>query len=259
MRFIDQGRFTSSYSIANQLAFCGMTRVSNDTKKLVAVVRRLPGVEAFTIHGAIYGVVDELGQECGCVVNTVMDPMDVGKPSDIVVVVEVYAHDSAALEHAAKALCKCVDGMGVAEIHRVREHLPVTYDQHWPTGTSTPGVRMISLCHRLEGTSRRQFEDYWTGKHAKVAMSFTVPIWQYSINVVLDDDDGDGNPPLDGILGMQFRTMDEWRDRYLGHPDEAAIGAEDAKNFMDVARTEMVFATERIVSTLRPNEERITR
>lgn len=244
-----------SILIANQLAFRPMLEATNQKHKLIVVVRRLPDVETPAVATALEASLVGIEPACGCVLNSKIAEANSGKPSNLVAVVEVYAHDRSILVDAAEIIGTGVEGLGTCDAYLVREHLPTSYDRDWHDGTPTPGIRMMSLCHRIEGATLDQFEDYWTRRHAPLAMSFTVPTWKYSINIV-DESLGEQVPELDGMLGMQFHSMEEWRDRYIGHPDDAMRGAQDAKNFMNMERTEMFFATEKILRTLEPRKER---
>ena len=129
---------------------------------------------------------------------------------------------------------------------RVQEHVPVAYAPTWPSGEPSPGVRMISTVHRRSGMSPADFEAYWLGPHTEVARSYTVPVWHYSQNVVveaLSPDDGSGP---DGFVGMHFRSGEAMRARWQDHPEEAARGARDAAAFMEVDRSVSLTAIETV-------------
>ena len=126
----------------------------------------------------------------------------------------------------------------------VAEHTPVDYQRSWPSGMPSPGVRLVSTLFRRPGTSRREFEAHWLGPHARIAWSYTVPVWRYSQNVVvraLTEHDGE-----DGFVGMHFRTPEELESRWRDHPDEAERGAADAALFLDVPRSVSIRARETV-------------
>jgi len=126
----------------------------------------------------------------------------------------------------------------------VAEHTPVDYQRSWPSGMPSPGVRLVSNLFRRPGASRREFEAHWLGPHARIAWSYTVPVWRYSQNVVvraLTEHDGE-----DGFVGMHFRTLEELESRWRDHPDEAERGAADAALFLDVPRSVSIRARETV-------------
>jgi hypothetical protein len=129
-----------------------------------------------------------------------------------------------------------------ARAYLVAEFLPCDYERTWPSGTPSPGVRMVSSLYRRPGTSRRDFEAHWLGPHTVVARSYTVPVWRYSQNVVLEALTGHGGE--DGFVGMNFRTRDQLASRWADYPEEAARGAADAALFMDVTRSVGIYASE---------------
>ncbi len=104
----------------------------------------------------------------------------------------------------------------------------------WPSGTPSPGVRMVSSVFRRPELSRAAFAERWRTQHAAIAMSFTVPIWRYEQNVVVEQLRGDGGE--DGFAVLHFRTARDLAARWADHPDEARRGREDAAQFMDLER-----------------------
>lgn len=126
----------------------------------------------------------------------------------------------------------------------VEEHCPLRYERTWPSGTPSPGVRMVSSLHRRADISREAFATHWLGPHTRVATSYTIPVWHYSQNVVIEALTSDAGE--DGFVGMHFETQEQLRARWADHPVEAARGAEDAERFMNVARTVTMLAVETI-------------
>jgi hypothetical protein len=126
----------------------------------------------------------------------------------------------------------------------VAEHVPIAYERSWASGTPSPGVRMVSSLYRRPGWSRGAFEAYWLGPHTEVAASYTVPVWHYNQNVVVEaltEHSGE-----DGFVGMHFQSVEQLEARWADHPAEAARGAEDAAQFMDVPRSDSIHARETV-------------
>ena len=126
----------------------------------------------------------------------------------------------------------------------VEEHAPLVYERTWPSGTPSPGVRMVGILHRRAGMSREAFAGHWLGAHTQVACSYTVPVWHYNQNLVreaLTEHSGE-----DGFVGMHFRTPEQMRARWADHPEEAAAGAQDAQRFMDLDRAPTMVAIETV-------------
>ena len=122
---------------------------------------------------------------------------------------------------------------GILSAVSVEEFEPVVLPPA-PIGKPTPGLRMLSLCQRRTGLTPQAFREYWLGPHAAVAQSFSVALMAYQQNVVLECLHGQ---PVDGIASMHFRSFEHFRERYQGHPEDAARGAADAARFLDDSRT----------------------
>ncbi len=126
----------------------------------------------------------------------------------------------------------------------VTEHSPLRYERTWPSGTPSPGVRLVSSVFRRPGLTRAAFADHWLGPHAHVARSYTVPVWHYNQNVVIEALTPDSGE--DGFVGMHFETRDQMQARWRDYPAEAARGAKDAALFMDATRTVSLVTVETV-------------
>ena len=126
----------------------------------------------------------------------------------------------------------------------VEEHVPLSYRRDWPSGSESPGLRMVGSLHRRWGMSQKAFADYWLGPHTEVARSYTIPCWHYNQNVVTESLCGDSGE--DGFVGMHFETRAYFEARWAKYPEEAARGAEDASRFMDRERSITMVAVETV-------------
>jgi hypothetical protein len=147
----------------------------------------------------------------------------------------------------------------------VEENLPLAYERTWASGTPSPGVRMVSTIYRRDGMSRADFEKHWLGVHTKIAKSYTIPVWNYSQNIVRESlvggadaadmpsqSDSAGSAErfdsaeIDGFVGMHFKSADEMRARWQDYPAEAEVGALDAAKFMNIDRSASMTAAETV-------------
>jgi len=126
----------------------------------------------------------------------------------------------------------------------VDEFRPADAPRSWPRGEVSPGVRLVSSVYRKRELDRTAFARYWRTVHAEIAMSYTIPVWRYSQNIVVEalaPDDGE-----DGFAVLHFRSREDLAARWLQYPKEAQRGAQDAARFMDTARGWSVEMTERL-------------
>ena len=116
----------------------------------------------------------------------------------------------------------------------VDESIPADAPRTWPVGEASPGVRLVSSVYRKQGLDRREFSHHWRTRHVEIAMSYTIPVWRYSQNVVVEVlRPGDGE---DGFAVLHFRTAEDLAARWSRYPVEARRGADDASRFMDPGR-----------------------
>lgn len=126
----------------------------------------------------------------------------------------------------------------------VAEFVPIAYQRSWPSGERSPGLRMVSAIHRRAGITRADFEAHWRGPHTQIARSYTIPVWHYNQNVVVEALDPESD--VDGFVGMHFHNAEDLRARWQDHPAEAARGSADAALFMAVERTLSMTAIETV-------------
>ena len=105
---------------------------------------------------------------------------------------------------------------------------------------------MVSTIHRRDGMSPRDFAEHWLGPHTSVAKSYTVPVWHYNQNVVVEALTPGADESPDGFVGMHFESAEAMRARWQDHPAEAARGAEDAARFMNIERSVSMTAIETV-------------
>jgi len=72
---------------------------------------------------------------------------------------------------------------GYAGSFRVKEVLPVAYEQSWPDGDITPGVCLLTLFQRKPSIDQAAFLDRWHNSHTPLSLRIH-PLWHYSRNVV---------------------------------------------------------------------------
>lgn len=101
---------------------------------------------------------------------------------------------------------------------------------HGETG-AVPGLRLVSLCKRIDGIDRASFARHWHGEHRAIALSFAVLPAGYRQDVVSAVLHG---PAIDGVAGLHFLSREHVAQRYTAHPEDAARGARDAARFLDV-------------------------
>lgn len=217
--------------------------------KAITVVRQRPGASRAIPAHQLREILQPLTDDVGCVLNVALPEPSLGNGAgrtDPVGAVIEWEGTEKVVREAATAVARAEE-YSISMSYVVDVSVPQRYERTWPVGEPSPGIRMMSLCHRAPQLSRDEFARYWRDEHTAVAMGFTVPIWNYTQTVVKEPISS-GAPTLDGVAGLHFHSLAAWQARYLDYPDEARAGAEDAARFMDVPQTEAFFAQETILS-----------
>jgi uncharacterized protein (TIGR02118 family) len=119
--------------------------------------------------------------------------------------------------------------------YRVSEATPLGYDHRGPHGSRSPGVVQVTCLRRRPGMERDAFLRHWHERHTPLALRVH-PLWRYSRNVVETAVTSDA-PPHEGLVELHFRYAEDLKDpvrMYGGDPDNAAVIADDVKQFIDM-------------------------
>lgn len=132
--------------------------------------------------------------------------------------------------------------------YRVDEAVQRDYERTWPAGAPSPGAKLIGLLRRTEAMTHEQFAEHWLHTHAPLALKHVLGMTRYVINVVREPLTP-GAPEVDGIVEVQFATLEDLRNRRYDSPEgEAVIAADNAKFLANPTRyrtTEYVLKSER--------------
>jgi EthD domain len=115
------------------------------------------------------------------------------------------------------------------------------YEQTWPTGTASPGVKLVCLVHRKPDIGRQQYLDHWRDNHGPLAVRIQPGFWHYVQNHVSDllTDD---TPDFDGIGELHFETVDDVFSGMFADDEAQRLIYEDTERFM-VHETSTVLVT----------------
>jgi uncharacterized protein (TIGR02118 family) len=102
-------------------------------------------------------------------------------------------------------------------------------------------VKMIAFVKRKEGLSREEFIQRWVVDHTK--LSKILGMKGYRINIALEPQPLDNNPPFDGTAEIWWESLEHMQTA-LASP-ENVIAAKDTENFCEVLQ--FVFTEEFVV------------
>jgi hypothetical protein len=124
------------------------------------------------------------------------------------------------------------------------------YDRDWPDGTTTPGVKVISLVVRRPDISPAEFERRYR-QHAEVATVHHRPgVWRYTQNITRHHDPA--SRTVDAVSQLWFRTQYDLAHNLYATKDSPLAVREDTSSFIDFNATRSILTWERWLRTPDP-------
>ena len=116
------------------------------------------------------------------------------------------------------------------DTYEVEEREKKAYVRDWALGERSPGLKSFYLALRNPAMTHAQYSEYWSEKHAPLALRIHIGMWRYMQNHVTRALPG-ASTPWDGFALLHFRTADDFRERfYINEAGRQAI-AEDVAKF----------------------------
>jgi hypothetical protein len=117
----------------------------------------------------------------------------------------------------ARALAEVIEpSTAHRALYRVSTAIPVDRERTWPLGTPSPGAKQVTFLRRKPGMTDPEFFHAWFEVHTPLAMEVH-PLWRY-VRSVCEEAVTEGAPPVEGIVELQFRSVDDVLDpaRFYG-------------------------------------------
>ncbi len=133
------------------------------------------------------------------------------------------------------------EGARLVGAYRSDEVVQKDYERTWPTGTASPGVKLVCLVRRKPEISHQQYLDHWRDNHGPLAVRIQPGFWHYVQNHVsgwITDD----TPDFDGIGELHFETVDDVFTGMFADEEAQRLIYEDIERFL-VNETSTVLVT----------------
>jgi uncharacterized protein (TIGR02118 family) len=121
-------------------------------------------------------------------------------------------------------------GASVVAGYVMRETVVKDYQQTWPDGEPSSGVKMVSIGRRRPELTVEQFETHWREVHGPLALTHHVGMWRYVQNLVVERL-GQARDDVDSMAELHFRTVDDLVHRLYDSPEGRKIIAADVMRF----------------------------
>ena len=133
------------------------------------------------------------------------------------------------------------DGARLVGAYESDEVVQKEYEQTWPSGTPSPGVKLVCLVRRTPEISHQQYLDHWRNNHGPLAVRVQPGFWHYVQNHV-SDWVTDDTPDFDGLGELHFQTVDDVFNGMYADEESERLIFEEIPRFM-VKELSTVIAT----------------
>jgi hypothetical protein len=99
-------------------------------------------------------------------------------------------------------------GSRLVGAYHVEEIVQKDYDRTWPSGTQSPGFKMIAFLHRRAELTLEAFSRHWRENHGPLAVARQPGFWHYVQNHLVERL-SDALPDWDGFGEIHYRTLED--------------------------------------------------
>jgi len=148
---------------------------------------------------------------------------------DVRAVVSLWDPESpaAALDVPLPVGSRLIGGYLVNEVVQKDED----YDRTWPSGTQSPGVKLIPFVKRRPDLTAEAYSRHWRERHGPLAVARQPGFWHYVQNHMVDYLT-DTTSRWDGIGELHYRTLDDIFTRTFDSEEGQRLIMEDVERFM---------------------------
>jgi uncharacterized protein (TIGR02118 family) len=166
---------------------------------------------------------------------------DLMRPLEMNAVVALWdAEPDSAVKLELPAIARLVGAYHVDEV------VQKDYERSWPSGTESPGIKMIAFLHRRGDLTHDQFSQHWRNNHGPLAVARQPGFWHYVQNHVVERLT-DGTPDWDGVGEIHCRSVDDALHRSYDSEEAQQLIWEDVARFLDYETSPTLVTKEWVV------------
>jgi uncharacterized protein (TIGR02118 family) len=132
--------------------------------------------------------------------------------------------------------------------YQVEEIVQKDYDRTWPSGTQSPGFKMIAFLRRLPDLTQEAFGQHWRERHGPLAVARQPGFWHYVQNHLVERL-SEGSPEWDGFGEIHYRSADDALTRSYDSEEGRQLIREDVARFMDYDRSRTLTTNEWVITS----------
>jgi uncharacterized protein (TIGR02118 family) len=131
--------------------------------------------------------------------------------------------------------------------YHVEEVVQRDYDRTWPSGTQSPGFKMIPFLHRRADLTQEAFSQHWRDRHGPLAVARQPGFWHYVQNHLVERL-SDASPDWDGFGEIHYRTVEDALTRSYDSEEAQQLIWEDVARFLAYDRSPTLTTHEWVIT-----------
>jgi uncharacterized protein (TIGR02118 family) len=139
------------------------------------------------------------------------------------------------------------DGSWLIGAYHVEEVVQKDYDRTWPSGTQSPGFKMIAFLQRRADLTQLAFSQHWRERHGPLAVARQPGFWHYVQNHLVARLT-DASPNWDGFGEIHYRTVEDALTRSYDSEEARQLIWDDVARFLAYDRSPTLTTHEWVVT-----------
>jgi uncharacterized protein (TIGR02118 family) len=139
-------------------------------------------------------------------------------------------------------------GSRLVGAYHVVEVVQKDYDRTWPSGTQSPGFKMIPFLHRRADLTQEAFSQHWRERHGPLAVARQPGFWHYVQNHLVERL-SDASPDWDGFGEIHYRTLEDALTRSYDSEEAQQLIRDDVARFLAYDRSPTLTTHEWVIAS----------
>jgi uncharacterized protein (TIGR02118 family) len=139
-------------------------------------------------------------------------------------------------------------GSRLVGAYHVVEVVQKDYDRTWPSGTQSPGFKMIPFLHRRADLTQEAFSQHWRERHGPLAVARQPGFWHYVQNHLVERL-SDASPDWDGFGEIHYRTLEDALTRSYDSEEAQQLIRDDVARFLAYDRSPTLTTHEWVITS----------
>jgi hypothetical protein len=139
-------------------------------------------------------------------------------------------------------------GSRLVGAYHVEEVVQKDYDRTWPSGSQSPGFKMIPFLHRRSDLTQVEFSNHWRERHGPLAVARQPGFWHYVQNHLVERLT-DASPDWDGFGEIHYRTVEDALTRSYDSEEAQQLIWDDVARFLAYDRSPTLTTHEWVITS----------